>query len=80
MRKKKQRIIFIDKYFGSEQLLREKMDKHILQDIQTRLEGFPEERVPDLIDYIESQLPPDKPKLDKQLKTLKQDYFPEAGP
>lgn len=56
------------------------MDKHVLQDINARLEGFPEERVPDLIDYIESQTPPDKPKPDKPLKTLKQDYFPEAGP
>ena len=56
------------------------MDKHILQDINARLEGFPEERVPDLIDYIESQMQPDKPKIDKRLNTHKQEYFPEAGP
>jgi hypothetical protein len=56
------------------------MDKQTLQNIKARLEEFPEERVPDLIDYIESQTQADKPKLDKQLKTLKQEYFPEAGP
>jgi hypothetical protein len=56
------------------------MEKRILQDIQARLEGFPEERIPDLIDYIETQLQSDQPEIDKRLKTLKQEYFPEAGP
>jgi hypothetical protein len=56
------------------------MEKHILEDIQARLEGFPEERIPDLIDYIETQMQSGKPKIDKRLKTLKQEYFPEAGP
>jgi hypothetical protein len=56
------------------------MEKHILQDIQARLEGFPEERIPDLIYYIETHMQSDKSKIDKQLKTIQQDYFPEAGP
>jgi hypothetical protein len=56
------------------------MEKRILEDIQARLEGFPEEKVPDLINYIESQMPSDKPEVDKPLKTIKQEYFPEAGP
>jgi hypothetical protein len=56
------------------------MEKHSLQDIQTRLEGFPEERVPDLIDYIESHMQSEKPEIDQRLKTLKQEDFPEAGP
>jgi hypothetical protein len=56
------------------------MEKHSWLDIQARLKGFPEERVPDLIDYIESQMQSEKPKLDKRMKSLKQDTFPEAGP
>jgi hypothetical protein len=56
------------------------MEKHSLQDIQARLERFPEERVPDLIDYIESHMQSDQPELEKRLKTLKQEKFPEAGP
>jgi hypothetical protein len=57
-----------------------KMEKHILEDILARLEGYPEERIPDLIDYIENQRQSDKPEMEKQLKTPKQEYFPEAGP
>ena len=56
------------------------MEKQILHDIQARLEDFPEERIPDLIDYIETQMQSGKPKLEKRSKTLKQEYFPEAGP
>jgi hypothetical protein len=56
------------------------MDKHIRHDIEERLEGFPEERIPELIDYIESRMQPDKANIKKRLKTLKQEYFPEAGP
>ena len=56
------------------------MEKHILQDIQARLEGFPEERIPDLIDYIKTLKRTDTPKTDKRLKRHKQEHFPEAGP
>ena len=56
------------------------MEKDILQDIQARLEGFPEDRIPDLIDYIETHMQSDKSKIVKRLKTIKQEYFPEAGP
>jgi hypothetical protein len=58
------------------------MEKDILQDIQARLKGFPEDRIPDLIDYIETHMQSDKSKskIDNRLKRIKQDYFPEAGP
>jgi uncharacterized protein YeeX (DUF496 family) len=57
-----------------------KMEKNSLQDIQARLKGFPEERVPDLIDYIETQMQSEKSDIDQRMKTIKQEDFPEAGP
>ena len=56
------------------------MNKQILHDIEERLEGFPEERIPELIDYIESRMQPDNATIEKRLKTLRKEYFPEAGP
>ena len=56
------------------------MDKHISRDIKERLEGFPEHRIPSLIDYIEFLKQKDKAEFEKPEKTLKRGYFPEAGP
>ncbi len=56
------------------------MDKHISQDIKARLEGFPEEKIPELIDYIESLRQTDKANTEERQKTPKQEGFPEAGP
>ena len=55
------------------------MDKHISQDIKERLEGFPEESIPKLIDYIELLKQNHKAKIEKPTKPLKQEYFSEAG-
>ena len=56
------------------------MDKHISQDIKERLAGFPEESIPELIDYIELLKQNHKAKIKKPTKPLKQEYFSEAGP
>lgn len=53
---------------------------HISQDIKERLVGFPEESIPELIDYIELLKQNHKAKIEKSIKPLKQEYFSEAGP
>ena len=56
------------------------MDKHVSQDIKERLKGFPEDRIPSLIDYIEFLKQKDKAEIEKPTKNLSRGYFPEAGP
>ena len=56
------------------------MDKHLSQHINERLEGFLEERIPELIDFIEFLKQNNKAYIEKSIKTRKMVCFPEAGP
>jgi len=68
-------------YFGyatSQQ--EEKMDKQMIEKIRKRLDGFPENKISALIDYIEFLKRKDNAPTEKKEKHHPKIYFMEAGP